>query len=73
MDRLNEIINEEYPKLSRGIYEVDIPDWPEIYNQDMDDNAILIELGAKDNTMNEVLNSIDVLSKSLKRYIVEDK
>lgn len=73
MSKLNEYINEKYPKLSRGVYEVDIPDWPEIYNQDMDNNAILIELGAKDNTMNEVLNTIEVLSEVLTRYIKEDK
>ena len=73
MSRLNDIINEKYPKLSRGIYEVDIPDWPEIYNQDMDNNAILIELGAKDNTMNEVINTIDVLSYAIAEYIKEDK
>ena len=73
MSRLSDIINEKYPRLSRGVYEVDIPDWPEIYNQDMDDNAILIELGAKDNTMNEVLNTVEVLSYAISSYIKEDK
>ena len=73
MSRLSDIINEKYPSLSRGVYEVDIPDWPEIYNQDMDDNAILIELGAKDNTMNEVLNTVEVLSYAISIYIKEDK
>ena len=73
MSRINEIINEKYPKLSRGIYDVDIPDWPEIYNQDMDNNAILIELGAEYNTMNEVLNTVEVLSDSISQYIKEDK
>ena len=73
MEGLNNIINEKYPKLSRGIYEVDIPDWPEIYNQDLDKNAILIELGAKYNNMNEVLNTIDVLADALTKYIKEDK
>ena len=69
MNSLNEIINSKYPKLSRGIYEVDIPDWNEIYNQDMDNNAILIELGAQYNTMNEVINTIDVLAESISEYI----
>lgn len=73
MDSLNEIINKDYPKLSRGVYEVDIPDWPEIYNQDLDRNVILIELGSKDNLMNEVLNTIEVLSDALSKYIKEDK
>ncbi len=73
MYRLSEIINTKYPKLSRGVYEVDIPDWPEIYNQDLDKNVILIELGAKDNTMNEVINSVEVLSNAISEYIKEDK
>ncbi|MBO6195618.1 MAG: stage II sporulation protein P [Bacilli bacterium] len=73
MAKLSDIINEKYPKLSRGIYEVDIPDWPEIYNQDMDDNAILIELGAKYNTMNEVINTVDVLSYAISKYIKENQ
>ena len=69
---LSDKINEGYPKLSRGIYEIDTPDWYEAYNQDVSSNAILIELGAKENTMNEVLNSIDVLSKVLSDYIKGD-
>lgn len=73
MSKLNSIINEKYPGVSRGIYEVDIPDWPEIYNQDLDKNVILIELGAKDNDINEVLNTIDVLTYALTKYIKEDK
>lgn len=73
MSRLSEIINNKYPKLSRGVYEVDIPDWPEIYNQDLDKNVILIELGAKDNTMNEVINSVEVLSNAISEYIKGDK
>lgn len=73
MSRLSEIINNKYPKLSRGVYEVDIPDWPEIYNQDLDKNVILIELGAKDNTMNEVINSVEVLSNAISEYINGDK
>ena len=73
MSKLDEIINSKYPKLSRGIYEVDIDDWPEIYNQDLDKNVILIELGAKDNDINEVLNTIDVLEEAIKTYIKEDK
>ena len=73
MSKLSEIINNKYPKLSRGVYEVDIPDWPEIYNQDLDKNVILIELGAKDNTMNEVINSVEVLSNAISEYIKGDK
>ncbi len=69
MAKLDSIISEKYPKLSRGIYEVDIDDWEEIYNQDMDKNVILIELGAKDNTMNEVINGITDFDKVVLGYI----
>ena len=69
---ISDSINEKYPKLSRGIYEIETEDWYEAYNQDISKNAILIELGAKDNTINEVINTIDVLSKELSEYIKRD-
>ena len=72
MKELHDSINKDYPKLSRGIYERDTEDWYEAYNQDISKNAILIELGAKDNTINEVLNTIDVLSKKISDYIKKD-
>ena len=72
MYKISDMINEKYNKLSRGIYEIYIDDWPEAYNQDIDNNAILIELGAVDNTMSEVLNTLDVLSEVLSVYIKEN-
>ena len=72
MQKLSDSINQKYPKLSRGIYERETEDWYEAYNQDISKNAILIELGAKDNTITEVLNTIDVLSKELAEYIRSD-
>ena len=72
MNELHDSINKDYPKLSRGIYERETEDWYEAYNQDISKNAILIELGAKDNTINEVLNTIEVLSKKISDYIKKE-
>ena len=70
---ISDKINSKYPKLSRGIFERYTKDWPEAYNQDLSKYSILIELGAKENTMEEVMNTIDVLSEVLSEYVKEIK
>lgn len=70
--KISDMINSEYPKLSRGVYERYVDDWPEAYNQDLSKNSMLIELGAKENTIDEVMNTIDALSKILGKYIKEN-
>ena len=42
-----------------------------VYNQDIDKNVLLIELGGVDNTTEEISNTLDVFVKSLKEYIGE--
>lgn len=71
--KISDKINKEYPKLSRGIYERVTNDWKEAYNQDLSPNSMLIEVGAKENTIDEVLNTVDVLSKILSEYIKETR
>lgn len=67
--KISDRINKVYPRLSRGIFERETSDWPEAYNQDLSSNSILIELGAKDNTMEEVLNTIDALQEILPEFM----
>ena len=69
MKSLDAISDELYPNLSRGIYYRPTPDWPDSYNQDLNSNIILIEVGAKDNTIEEVSNTVDALTKILKKHI----
>ncbi len=66
---LDEISDNLYSCMSRGIYEKETKGWNLVYNQDLSSNGILIEVGAKENTMDEVLNTIDALSVVLKTYI----
>lgn len=61
----NNIINEKYPGLSRGIYDK----YNDDFNQDLHENVILLELGANYNTFDEVENTIDALVESIKELL----
>ena len=72
MAELDKIADELYPGLSRGIYEKSTPNWPLVYNQDLYSGVLLIEVGAKENTLDEVVNTTEALSKILEKYIKGD-
>ena len=68
-NNLNNKINKKYKGLSRGILKrKDV-----IFNQDLSPNAILIELGGIDNTLEEINNTLEILSEVIKEYISEEK
>lgn len=67
--KLDDISDKLYPCMSRGVYKRETVGWTPAYNQDLSGNAMLIEVGAKENTIDEVLNTIDALSSVLKSYI----
>lgn len=66
---INEIINQKYPGLSRGIYKKEGPGVNGVYNQDFSPNTILFEVGGKENTMDEVMNTAEAIFQVLKEYI----
>ena len=43
-----------------------------IFNQDLSPRAILIELGGVDNTLDEINNTLKVISEVLNEYIIEE-
>jgi stage II sporulation protein P len=69
---LNSIIEEKYPRLSRGISKKTGRGVNGIYNQDMSPNSMLIEVGGVDNTIEEVNNTMEILSEVLSNYIKEN-
>ena len=71
-NKLNNMINEKYPGLSRGIYKKKGPGVNGVYNQDFSPNTILIEIGGQDNTIDEVNNTIIAVSEILIDYIKGD-
>lgn len=68
---INKMIDKSYPGLSRGILKKEGANVDGVYNQDVSPNALLIELGGVDNNINEVMNTINVLSEILSTYIGE--
>ncbi len=68
-EKLNEIIKSKVPNISRGIVYHGGKGYNGIYNQDVSENVFLIEVGGKDNTKEEVLNTVEVLKESILQYI----
>lgn len=68
-EELNTIINNKYEGLSRGILTKTGINVNGVYNQDINKNVLLIELGSTDNTIDEVNNTTDILAEILYEYI----
>ena len=73
VEKLNTNINNKYPNLSRGILKKEGTFVNGVYNQDLDENIILIELGGYQNNIEEINNTLDILSIILKEYLYEKK
>lgn len=71
-EKLSNKMNLKIPNISKGIMKKSGKNVNGIYNQDIDKNVILIEIGGNENTLEEVNNTLDILSSSLKE-IVEEK
>lgn len=68
-NKLNEMIKAKYPGLSRGVMKKKGAGVNGIYNQDVADNVILIECGGMENSIEEVMNTVDVLSTIIYEYL----
>jgi len=66
---LNQKIYAKYPTLTRGVITKAGANVDGIYNQDLHPNMILLELGGNENTIDEVLNTIEIISTILKEHI----
>ena len=71
-NKLNDLFNKHYQGLSRGILKKEGQNVNGIYNQDISENSILIELGGVDNNIDEVLNTINAIADILNIYIKEN-
>ncbi len=70
--KINNIIKRDYPNLTRGILKKSGKGVDGIYNQDVNENVILIEVGGYENTIDEVNNTIEIVSKAIKEYLDEN-
>ena len=68
-EKLNSIIKKKVPNISRGIMKKQGKGVNGVYNQDFSSNVFLIEVGTKDSTKDEVINTINILKDALLEYI----
>ena len=68
-EKLNSIINNKVPSLSKGIYKKGGKNVNGVYNQDLGKYVFLVEIGSLYSSKDEVVNTIDVLKESIKDYI----
>ena len=66
---LSDKIKEKYPTLSRGVMTKEGAGVNGIYNQNLSPNSVLIECGGNENSIDEVMNTIEVLSTIIKEYL----
>ena len=66
---LNNIIDNNYKGLSKGIMKKTGMNVNGIYNQDVSPNCILIEIGGVDNTIEEVFNTTNAIAETISTYI----
>lgn len=62
--KLSDLLSSKIPGISRGVYLKQSH-----YNQDTTDNMLLIEVGANENTYEEVQNSLNILSLVIDEYL----
>lgn len=67
--KMNNLINEMYPGLSRGIYKKSGKGVNGIYNQDFSQYVFLFEIGGVENNISEVNNTITAITEVLVKYI----
>lgn len=70
-NKVNGLIEKHYPGLSKGILKKEGAGVNGIYNQDLSSGSMLIEVGGYENTIEEVLNTMEALSKVIKLLVNE--
>lgn len=63
---LSSLVNSKIPELSRGVYVKQSH-----YNQGITKNMVLIEVGASENTYQEIQNTLNILSLSIDEYLTQ--
>lgn len=69
--KINNIILEKYPELTRGIMKKQGYGVNGVYNQDLNPNVILIEIGGNENNIEEINNTLDIIAEVLGEYLNE--
>ena len=72
VNKLNNIMLEKYPSLTRGVMKKQGYGVNGIYNQDLNPNVILIEIGGNENNIEEINNTLDLIALVIGEYLNEE-
>jgi stage II sporulation protein P len=65
---LHTLLEKKYPGLSRGIFEQGGKGYNGVYNQDLSNNALLLEFGGVDNNLDELKNTVAAVADVFSEY-----
>ena len=65
------MIKAKYPTLTKGVLTKEGTGVNGIYNQDLGGNIVLIECGGYESTIDEVMNTTEILSEIINEYLGE--
>ncbi len=68
-NKLNQMIKDKYPTLTRGVLIKGGANSNGIYNQDLSTKMTLMEMGSDSNTIDEVLNTIELLAPIIGEFV----
>lgn len=68
---LHNKMEEEYPRLSRGVIVKDNQFQQNTYNQDLLDNSVLLEIGGFENTLQEEYRTADIIAEIIQDILNE--
>lgn len=68
---LHYLLDEKFPGLSKGVITKEGPNSNGIYNQDLHENALLLEIGGYENTLEEMYRSADAIAEVFSDYYWE--
>ena len=71
-NKINNIIKEKYPNLTRGVLKKEGKNVDGIYNQDVSSKMILLELGGNENSIEEIMNTIDIMKDIFNEYLGDE-
>lgn len=70
-ESINKIVIDNYSFLTRGVLTKTGPLVNGVYNQDLGDNIILLEVGGNESTINEVANTLDLIGDVIVKKLGE--
>jgi stage II sporulation protein P len=70
-NELHQILNKNYPGISKGVLPKKGIGVDGIYNQDLHSNSLVVEVGGVDNNMKELINTVEALAEAISQIYLK--